>query len=226
MNAIIKLLILADFFVFSGFGLVSPIFAVFIKDDLIGGSLTAVGIASTIYLLTKAALQIPLARWTDREPANLREFWSMIIGYLFIVLIPFFYLLIQDVNQLYLVQFFYGVASALAYPGFMAIFTKFADHERAAYSWSMYSTTVIIGMAVTAGIGGWIGEMFGFRILLVIVGIFTFLGFFATLGLALFYDQLKLVNPEHLKPFRDRLAHVLGLHKHPIVPPGKMNGGK
>lgn len=226
MNAIIKLLIIADFFVFSGFGLVNPIFAIFIKEDLIGGSIAAAGIASMIYLVTKAILQLPLARWSDKEPANVREFWTLIIGYFMVALVPFLYLTISTVSGLYWVQFLYGIGAALAYPGFMAIFTKFADHDRAASSWSVYSTSVILGMAATAAIGGWVGEAFGFKILLSIVGAFSFLGFFATAGLALFYEQLKLVNPEKLLPLSERVRHVLKHHKHPIVPPGKIDLGK
>lgn len=226
MNAIIKLLIIADFFVFSGFGLVNPIFAIFIKEDLIGGSIAAAGIASMIYLVTKAILQLPLARWSDKEPANVREFWTLVIGYFIVALVPFLYLTISTVAGLYWVQFLYGIGAALAYPGFMAIFTKFADHDRAAFSWSVYSTSVILGMAATAAIGGWVGEAFGFKILLSVVGVFTFLGFFATVGLALFYEQLKLVNPEKLLPLSERVRHVLKHHKHPIVPPGKIDGIK
>lgn len=226
MNAIVKLLIIGDVLTFSGFGFISPIFAVFIKDDLKGGSLAAVGVASMIYLVTKAVLQIPIARWTDKEPANVREFWTGILGYGMVALVPFLYLLIDTVEQLYFVQFVYGVAAALAYPGWMAIFTKFADHEKAASSWSVYSTSTILGMAITAALGGWLGQTYGFSTLLILVGIFTFLGFFATAGLVLFYDQLKVVHPEHVTPLGERIKHALRLHKHPIVPPGKIDGIK
>lgn len=226
MSPIIKLLILVDLFVFSGFGFINPIFAIFIKDNLVGGSIAAAGIAATIYLITKAVLQLPIARWTDKEPANLREFWTLITGYFLIALVPFLYLAIKTVDHLYLVQFLQGIGAALAYPGFMAIFTKFADHEKAASSWSIYSTSVILGMAITAGVGGWIGEVFGFKILLLIVGAFVFMGFFATLGLILFYAQLKTVKPEKFLPLSERIKHVLGRHKHPIVPPGKIDAGK
>lgn len=224
MSIIIKLLIICDIFVFSGFGLMNPIFAIFIKDNLKGGSIAAAGIAATIYLLTKAILQLPVARWTDKEPANVREFWSLLIGYFLIVLVPFLILFAKSVNHLYLIQFLYGIAAALAYPGWMAIFTKFADHERAAFSWSFYSTCVALAMAISAAIGGWIGQTFGFKILFLIVGVLVFLGFFSTLGLALFYEQLKLVKPDNLRPFHERLWDVFRRHKHPPIPPGKLLG--
>src|SRR3989338_4358653 len=158
MNPIIKILILADFFIFSGLGLINPIFAVFIKDSLVGGSLSTVGIATAVYLIVKAVLQIPISQFTD--------------------------------------------------------------HERAGFSWSFYSTVTLLSAAAAASIGGFVGEQYGFRMLLLGVGTLTFLGFFTTLGLALFYDDLRLVNPQGIKPFWHRLMHFLGRHKHPpTLPP-------
>lgn len=223
MNPIIKILIFADFFVFSGLGLINPIFAVFIKETLAGATLASVGVAATIFLVVKAVLQIPIARFTDREPASAREFWTMLAGYLIISLVPFLYLWIERVQGLYVVQAIYGLGAALAFPGFMAIFTKFADHERAGFSWSVYSTVTLLSAAAAAAIGGFIGEQYGFSTLLIGVGVLTFLGFFTTLALALFYADLRLVHPENIKPFWHRLMHLLGRHKKP-PPSSAMTG--
>ena len=219
MNPIIKILILVDFFVLSGLGLINPIFAIFVKEHLEGGSVATAGFAATIFLLVKAVLQIPMARFMDREPANVREFWSLIIGYFIISGAAFLYLFIHTVTQLYAIQAIYGLGAALAFPGFMAIFTKFGDHKNAAFSWSFYSTVTIIAMAASASIGGFIGEQYGFQVLFLSVGILTFFGFFTTLGLILFYNDLRVVDPQGLKPFWWRLMDFLGRHKHPPAPP-------
>lgn len=224
MSPIIKILILVDFFVFFGLGLVSPVFAIFIKEDLTGGSVFAVGIATTVYLLVKAIVQIPIARFTDRERGNVREFWTLIVGQFIIACVPFLYFAMQDVLQLYAIQALYGLGAALAFPGFMAIFTKFGDHQKAGFFWSLHSTVVLLAMAAAAAIGGFVGEIYGFHALLLGVGILTFLGFFTTLALALFYEDLRLVNPKGVKPFWDRAMHFLGRHKHPPVIPPPLGG--
>ena len=36
MNRTVKLLILSDIFILTGFGLITPILAIFIKDDIVG----------------------------------------------------------------------------------------------------------------------------------------------------------------------------------------------
>lgn len=219
MNPIVKILILADFFLFFGLGLISPILAVFVKDELRGGTLAAAGLAATIYLVTKAVLQIPIARFADREEGKVREFWTLTGGYFLIALIPFFYYFVTSVAQLFAVQVLYGIGAALSWPGWMAIFAKFADHKHAAFSWSLHSTTILLSMAVAATVGGFVGETYGFRALFLGVGVLTFLGFFTTVGLALFYEELKMVNPPGVTSIRERFAHTVLRHKHPPMPP-------
>ncbi len=53
MNKILKILLLSDLFILSGFGFIAPIFAIFLKDNLTGGSIMAAGIAQAIFLFTK-----------------------------------------------------------------------------------------------------------------------------------------------------------------------------
>lgn len=58
MNKTLKLLIFSDIFVLSGFGFIAPILAIFIKDNLVDGTIVAAGIASAIYMITHSLLQI------------------------------------------------------------------------------------------------------------------------------------------------------------------------
>ena len=45
MNRTIKLLMISDIFVITGFGLIDPILAIFIKENLTGGTIFAAGFA-------------------------------------------------------------------------------------------------------------------------------------------------------------------------------------
>lgn len=191
MNPIIRILILADFFVLSGLGLTSPIFAIFIERNVVGGSIAAAGIAQTIYMIVKAALQVFVGRFNDRDRGNLREFWTCLVGYGLLAAVPFSYAAVHTIEQLYAVQALFGVGAALAYPGFMTIFTKFADRQREGMEWSTYSTVVFIGMSITAAIGAWMVERYGFRPVFLVVGFITLLGFVAFASLWLRYAELR-----------------------------------
>ncbi|GAH48577.1 unnamed protein product, partial [marine sediment metagenome] len=66
MNPVIKVLTISDFLIISGFGLITPIFAVFVTDTIEGGTLAVVGIAAAIYLLARSIGQIPVGAIIDK----------------------------------------------------------------------------------------------------------------------------------------------------------------
>ncbi len=191
MNVIIATLIATDLFVFTGFGLTAPIFAIFIERNVIGGSIAAAGIAQTIYMVVKAILQLFIGRFNDRDPAYLREYWTSLIGYAIIAVVPFLYITVDTIAQLYAVQALFGIGAAFAYPGFMTIFTKFADRQREGLEWSTYSTAVFLGMAFSATVGAWSVERFGFDRTFTAVGILSAFGCLAFASLWLRYAELR-----------------------------------
>lgn len=176
MNKILKILLLSDLFIISGFGLMSPIFAIFLKENLIGGTILAAGIAHAIYLLTKSIFQLFVSRWTDKEKGNKRELYTMILGSLIFTFIPLFYILAERIETIYILQFFYGLGAAIAYPGWMTIYTRFTDKNKEGFEWSFYNASVSLGSAATAAIGGYIAYSLGFNTLFVIVAIFSLIG--------------------------------------------------
>lgn len=185
MNRILTVLVVTDFLALSGLGLVSPIFAIFIERNIIGGSIAAAGIAQTIYMVVKSILQLGVGWYNDRDRMYVREFWTSLVGYGVIAAVPFLYLLVETVPHLFMVQAILGIGAAFAYPGWMVIFTKFTDANREGREWTTYSTAIFIGMAITGALGGILVERYGFPLVFMGWGIFSVLGFvaFATLGL-------------------------------------------
>ena len=110
-------------------------------------------------------------------------------------------------------------SEALAYPGWMAIFTRHADHKHAGFNWSFFSTVVLGSTAIAGSLGGYIGETYGFRPLFLGMGVMTFLGFFTTIALALFYAELRQVKTRNLDSIRERMSKVMMRQKYPIAPP-------
>jgi MFS family permease len=176
MNKILKILLLSDVLIIAGFGLLGPIFAIFLKENIIGGSILAVGIAQTIYLLTKAGLQIYVSKYTDHEKGNIRELYTLIIGSLIFTSVPILYILSTTIWHIYLAQFINGLGAALAYPGWMTLYTRFTNKNKEGYKWSVHNTSISLGAAATAAIGAYIAEMLGFNILFIIVAIFSLIG--------------------------------------------------
>lgn len=181
INPVIKFLSIADILLISSFGLISPIFAVFIVG-IPGGSIEVVGISSAIYLFTKSIFQIPIAHLIDRIKGEKDDFWVMFFGYLGISIIPLLYISINSPIQLYAIQFFYGLFAAMSYPSWMAIFTRHIDKNKEGMEWGVYSTLLDFGSAMSASVGGFLAYSFGFIPLFIIISLVSFIGSIFLIG--------------------------------------------
>jgi len=179
---------MADFMMVGGFGLIMPIFAVFIVQSIEGGSLEVVGLAMTIYLLVKSVGQIPVAFLIDKIKGERDDFWAVIIGYFMYALLPLLYIFIKTPAQLYVIQVFYGLASAICFPAWYAIFTRHIDKNQEGMEWGVYNTLTDLGGALAAGMGGFIASKFGFFPLFVIISIVMLVG---VLLFALIYNDMR-----------------------------------
>jgi MFS family permease len=176
INFVIRMLTFSDIVILSSFGLITPIFAVFITDTIVGGSVEVAGIAAGIYLISKSIFQIPFAAMIDRIKGERDDFWSLFIGSVLFSVIPLLYIVVSTPTQLYLVQFFYGIAAALAVPAWYAIFTRHIDKNYEGIEWGIYQTTVDMGGAATAFLGGLLAYRYGFTALFVVVSIVSLIG--------------------------------------------------
>jgi MFS family permease len=174
MNKTLKLLILSDVFVVSGFGLIAPILAIFIKDNLIGGTILAAGIASMIFLITHSILQILFAyKFNPRD-----RLWMLWVGTALIALTPFGYIFATRVYHIYLIEFIYGIGAGFAYPSWSSLFTANLEKGKRGFQYSIYSSSVGIGTAITAGIGAWLAEKTNFQLVFILTGILAIIGLF------------------------------------------------
>ncbi len=176
MNPIFKTLIISDTLILSGFGFVAPIFAIFITENIKGGNVEVAGLATAIFLITRAIFQLPVGRYVDRVCGEGGKFIIMTAGAFVITLVPFLYLLVRTISQLYLIQILYGLGYALNFPGWSVLYVHYIGKEKEGYDASFYSTLVILGTGITSALGGTIASRYGFNLLFVLVGFFSLAG--------------------------------------------------
>ena len=175
INIVIKILVLSDFLIWSSAQLLSPIFAIFITDK-INGSIEVVGIASAIYLISKSVFEIPVGIFVDKTKSEKDDLYSAIIGTLLTACGFFALTFIDSIWQLYALQALFGLAAAIAFPGWYSIFTRHIDKGKEAFEWSLYDVVLGVGMACAAALGGFIADYFSFDVLFNIIGILTVCG--------------------------------------------------
>lgn len=189
MNRTIKLLLYSSIFVDSGFGFIEPILAIFIKDNLVGGSILTAGIASTLYLVTKSVVQLPFAKYVDSHDNKVK---LLLIGTGIMTVVPFLYIYCTSIWYIYIAQILLGLGAALAYPTWLGLWSIHLDKKRESFEWSLYSTTSGIGTAATASVGAAMAQYVGFRSAFALVGFMAVVGFVILLRLQ--KREVKMVN--------------------------------
>ena len=183
VNKVIRVLVLGDIMFFSAFGLIGPIFAVFITNQIAGATVATVGFAATINLLVRSLLQMPIARHIDRHKGEKDDFLFMVVGSTLVSIVPFAYLFVTLPMHLYLAQVVLGIGGALTNPGWFAIFTRHIDKGKEGTEWSLENVGVGLAAAGAAAVGGVIAERFGFYNLFLIVGILSLIGLVVQISL-------------------------------------------
>jgi DHA1 family quinolone resistance protein-like MFS transporter len=191
MDRTVKLLMISDIFVITGLGLIQPVFAIFIKDGLSGGTIVAAGIASMLYLVTKSIVQLPFSRYVDSHDDKVT--W-LIVGTFLIALVPFLYIAARDITAVYAAQVVFGLGSGLAMPTWLGLWSVHLDKKHESFEWSVYSTLTGLGTAATALVGSAIAEFAGFVYTFAIVGAMSLLGCVILFGLERRREKIKRID--------------------------------
>lgn len=204
LNRVIRSFIISDLFLNFGFGLSGPIFAIFIVRDIKGGGVETAGIASGIYLVTKAILQLPISLWLDKNKGEQDDYRFLVRGTFLAGFVPLGYIFINQVWQLYLLEGFLAFAMAMAIPSWSSIFSKHLDRGREAFSWGLESSALSIGAGIAGMIGGIIAERFGFNPLFVGVSAFNFI---SVLILLLVKKEILMKEETTVVYFKHKVNH-------------------
>jgi DHA1 family quinolone resistance protein-like MFS transporter len=172
MDKTLKLLILSDILVYGALGFIAPILSIFIDKNLVGGGIFTAGLASTIFLVTHAVLQIIFSyKFNPKD-----RLWMLWLGTGIIALVPIGYVFSTHIWHLFLAEFFYGLGAAFAYPSWSSLFTSHLEKGKRGFQYSVYSSGLGIGTAITAAIGGLIAEKIGFKFVFMLTSLLAIIG--------------------------------------------------
>lgn len=177
INRIIRILIVSDVFLNSGWGLLGPVFAIFIvqKIAIEGASEAAkvAGFSSLVYWIVKSCLQIPIGRYLDKNHGEKDDLWFMVIGTFLTGLVPFGYMISSQPWHIYAFQVLHAFGMAMVIPSWSAVFTRHIDKGEEAFEWGLRSTSLGFGAGIAGALGGIIAAVFGFNLIFILVGTFT-----------------------------------------------------
>ncbi|MFA5431287.1 MAG: MFS transporter [Candidatus Paceibacterota bacterium] len=174
VNRIVKYLILADIAFWTGWGLVSPVFAVFIIKQVQGGTELVVGTATAIYWLFRSLLVLPSGKLLDKYVGEKDDYLFLVAGNFIAVLVLIGYIFAVYPWHIYILQAFYGIGMAMSLAGWRAIFTRNIDKGKEASEWALDDTSLSFGTAIAGFTSGFLVTKLGYSITF---GIAAFLGF-------------------------------------------------
>lgn len=173
INKIIQVLIISDIFFNAGWGLINPIFAIYLLNNIEGGNAQTVGFATAVFWIVKSILQVPLAKYLDNNHGEKDDYLFMVCGLFIAGLVPFGFLTATRPEHIYILQVIFAIGMAMTAPAWYAIFTRHIDKGREAYEWSIYSTMFGFSVGLSGAIGGTIADKIGFEIVYIFVGVFN-----------------------------------------------------
>jgi len=187
LNKVIRVLVLSDFLLQSGWGLIGPIFAIFITQQIKGGTLVAVGFIAATYWLVKSIVQPFIAHFLDVKKGERDDFKFLIYGLFLANLVPLGYIFVTQLWHVFLLEIIRGLCMACVIPSWAGIFTRHIDKGWEAFSWSIESTGIGLSFAISAAFGGILVTFLGFKVVFALV---SFFGLGSCLLLLLIRNQI------------------------------------
>jgi len=199
LNKVVKVMVFSDLFLNSGWGLIGPILAVFVVNNISGGDVKVVGIAAGIYLLIKSFLQIPLARLLDKNHGEKDDYAALFFGTLLTAVSPLVFAFATVPWHIYVAQVVHALGMALAIPAWYAIFDRHIPRSKKALCWSLDSSAIGLGAGIAGIAGGILVDAFGFRALFLSVAVLNVVA--ALLLLLIAKSILPKVPTDGIFPF-------------------------
>lgn len=181
LNKIIKYLIYSDLVFYTGWGLISPIFAIFILNSISGGNAFVVGLAAAISLIVRSIVRIPFGIIVDSSRKSGTSYYFMLIGLLVGALIPIGFIFSKLPIHIYILQAIFGIAMAASTAGWTCIFSRKIDRNKESTEWGIDAVAVGLGPGIAAAVGGAAVTYFSFNYVFLAVSILGLIGVFLLL---------------------------------------------
>lgn len=194
VNQVILIIIFAQFIFTMAANLNVPFFAIFVLKD-IGAAAAAVGFASAVYWAVKSILQLPIARWIDKNHGEIDDYYSLLIGIAITTLGIFLFSFATKLWHIFAIQLLIALGDAFSVPPLYAIFTRHIDANSEGFEWSLQSSFAV-------GAGSTIGGVFA-GVLVAILGIrrlYLVDGTLMLVGLVILFFLKPYIRPRARQP--------------------------
>ncbi len=171
MQKVLKILLLASGLSILAGGLFGPIYAIFVEQ--IGGDILTAGTAYASFAIVAGVTIFLVSRWEDHVKYKEK---FVVMGYALGCFGFLGYLLIQDPFDLFAVQIIFGISVAIGTPAYDGLYSKHLDKGKFVSEWGLWESMNYILIGISAAVGAFLAEFFGFRFLFFVMLVLSILG--------------------------------------------------
>ena len=170
VNSIVKAFIVSEIFLWSSWNAFNPIFAIFAVNKIVGGSTEIAASSFSVYLISRVIFDLISGRYLTKS-TDRQKFVVSIVGIIFISFGYLGFALTKTILPLFMFYGIIGMGLGIATPAKNSLFSLHIDRNKETAEWSLYDGIVFLGMAMSATIGGFIANNYGFSFLFYLIAL-------------------------------------------------------
>lgn len=174
VNAVVKVFIMSELFLWSGVHFILPIFALF-AISLPGGNVEIAATAYSTHLVARIIFELTSGRYFSAILEK-KKFSVIIIGMAIMSVGYIGFAFTTTVSMLYIFYAVLGMGLGLASPVKNSLFSTHLDKDKETMEWGMLDAIVFTFIALASALGGFIVHQYGFQMLFILAAIVNAIG--------------------------------------------------
>jgi len=175
LNKVVEAFIISETFFWAAWNFITPIFAIFVIDNIKGGNIQMAASAFSFYLITRVVVEVIAGKYSTGK-SDLRKVWMTIAGMIFLSVAYIGFAFSHLIIHLFFFYVIAGIAIGIATPAKNSLFSAHLDHDREPTEWGLYDAVTLSGIALATALGGFIASAYGFQPLFLLAALINFLG--------------------------------------------------
>lgn len=186
VNPIVKAYIISDSLLWSAWNFVTPIFAIFVINNINGGDIESASFGFSLYLIARVIFELIGGKLLLNTSGDKRKMRMAITGMLCLSIAYLGFAFTKELLHMYIFYIVAGMGLGIASPAKNALFSIHLDKSKEAAEWGVSDAVTFAGMALASTVGGIIAKMFGFQTLFLLA---FFINLLATLPYLFFFNK-------------------------------------
>jgi len=164
MHKQLKLFLVADGFYALAFGMLAPIYAVFVER--IGGDILEAGTAWAIFMIVSGIGLLFMGKLQDKIS---KDKIVLVAGYALRSFALLGYYFVSNIAQMFMLQIFLGLSVVVILPATYSFYSRYVDSKKLAFQWIAWDSTWFILQGIAALIGSFLASLYGFKTLFLVM---------------------------------------------------------